>query len=310
MPLLANEPTAEARSLEELIGIALAMEEEARRRYQELARLMDARGEPDTAATFRMLAEEEAGHVAGVAAWGRGFLNELLEAEQFVWRIPDEIAGSWDELAHSSLLTPYRALAIAVANEERAFAYYTYLAAGAESATIREAAERLAAEELRHAASLRRERRKAWHRERPHHEPPLAPIATPEELAQRAAPLVAEAAAIHAALAEGLAATDPVGAGVLREVAAAEAQAAGPTQWLPPSTSPLPRKPAPAQALRRALMPLERLAEFFENAAIRAPSEAVLTAAQTGLGRTIGHLTRLTQQLDRSCGGPSAFESS
>ena len=45
---------------------------------------------------------------------------------------------------------------------------YTYLAAGAESATIREAAERLAGEELRHAAALlRRERRKAWHRERP-----------------------------------------------------------------------------------------------------------------------------------------------
>jgi rubrerythrin len=296
MPVLKSEPPAMARSLEELIGVALAMEEEARRRYLELSELMDARSEPDIAATFRMLAEEESGHVDRAAAWGRNALAKLPEAQRFAWRLPSDIAASWDELAHSSLLTPYRALALAVANEERAFAYYTYLAAGAESAAVREAAEGLAGEELRHAALLRRERRKAWHRENPHSGPSAA-IATPEELAQRAAPLLAEAAAIHLALGAALAASDPAGAGVLREVAAAEAKAAGPTQGA--HTPSLPQASAPAEALRHALMPLERLSELFENAALHAPSEALLAAAQAGLERTVAHLARLVQQLGR-----------
>jgi hypothetical protein len=46
-------------------------------------------------------------------------------------------------------------------------------------------------------------------------------------------------------------------------------------------------------------MPLERLSELFENAALHAPSEALLAAAQAGLERTVAHLARLVQQLGR-----------
>jgi hypothetical protein len=55
---------------------------------------------------------------------------------------------------------------MAVRNEERAFALWTYIAAQAEAPAIREAAERMAKEELGHAAMLRRERRRAYHAER------------------------------------------------------------------------------------------------------------------------------------------------
>ena len=67
----------------------------------------------------------------------------------------------------SAALTPYKALTIAVQNEERGFAFYSYIAAHIEDAGGgRNAAEQLAREELRHAALLRRERRRAWRRER------------------------------------------------------------------------------------------------------------------------------------------------
>src|SRR5690606_11003540 len=56
--------------------------------------------------------------------------------------------------------------AVAVCNEQRAFALYSYLAAHATDDRVRTEAEKLAAEELQHAATVRRWRRLAWHRER------------------------------------------------------------------------------------------------------------------------------------------------
>jgi hypothetical protein len=55
---------------------------------------------------------------------------------------------------------------MAVHNEERAFAFWSYVAAHAGSAEIRRAAEAMAHEELGHVSLLRRERRKAFHAER------------------------------------------------------------------------------------------------------------------------------------------------
>jgi hypothetical protein len=55
---------------------------------------------------------------------------------------------------------------MAVRNEERAFAFWSYVAAHAEAPEIRRAAEAMAHEELGHVSILRRERRKAYHAER------------------------------------------------------------------------------------------------------------------------------------------------
>lgn len=62
-------------------------------------------------------------------------------------------------------MTPYHALCLAVRNEERAFAFWSYVAAFAEDTEIKSAAEAMAREELGHVAGLRRERRRAYHRE-------------------------------------------------------------------------------------------------------------------------------------------------
>ena len=62
-------------------------------------------------------------------------------------------------------MTPYRALSIAVRNEERAFAFWSYVAGFAEDPEIKKAAEAMAREELGHVAILRKERRRAYHSE-------------------------------------------------------------------------------------------------------------------------------------------------
>src|SRR5690606_37647004 len=112
------------------------------------------------------LVAEEQSHIDTVLAWGERLVGAVPEGSRFVWRLPPDIARSWDEIAGSALLTPYRVLSIAVENEETAFAYYAYIAAGAVDEALRTQAELLAAEELGHATLLRRERRKAYHRER------------------------------------------------------------------------------------------------------------------------------------------------
>jgi hypothetical protein len=52
---------------------------------------------------------------------------------------------------------------MAVRNEERAFAFWSYVAAHAQAPEIRRAAEAMAHEELGHVAILRQERRNAFH---------------------------------------------------------------------------------------------------------------------------------------------------
>src|SRR5262249_13744698 len=55
---------------------------------------------------------------------------------------------------------------IAVRHEERAFAFWTYVAAHSASSALRDLAETFANQELVHAAKLRRARRRAFHSER------------------------------------------------------------------------------------------------------------------------------------------------
>src|SRR5690606_2997951 len=139
---------------------------EAVRRYAQLERTMQERGELDTAAAFRRMLDEEREHVDAVARWAAELGVAISGNEQFEWILPRDLSTSWEAIAGSALLTPYRAFAIAVENEQRAFAFYSYLAAHAGDRAVARQAERLAADELRHAAHVRQWRREAYHRER------------------------------------------------------------------------------------------------------------------------------------------------
>jgi len=192
VPLLERNPDIGPVTLPLLVGIASAIERESVARYAELAETMERRGEIEVADAFRRMLEEERGHVGAVERWATSLGQHVPDPMQFSWRLPAELSTSWDEVARSARLTPYRAFAIAVDNEQRAFALYSYLAANAEDPEVAAQAERLALEELRHAALMRRWRRDAWHRER---------RAVREEI-----PTEPSAESLHALLAQGEAA--------------------------------------------------------------------------------------------------------
>jgi rubrerythrin len=164
--LLNAEPKGNLSSLDELFALAHAMEQEAASRYADLADEMRRQAKPDLAAVFTQLADAEREHVSSVTQWSQSRVGRAPDPALVRWEGPEtfdtEVAA---EIRTSRLMTPYRALSMAVRNEERAFAFWSYVAAFAEDNEIKKAAEAVAREELGHISHLRKERRLAYHRE-------------------------------------------------------------------------------------------------------------------------------------------------
>ncbi len=158
-------PIAEIGSIDALMTVAVGMEHEAAARYDQLAGVMTERGEAELGTLFRELAALEREHESGLSRWADREGRTTPLAAAFAWRIPETFGDEADGMqAHT--LTPYRALGIAVRNEERAFTFYSYLAAMADDPAIRLRAEALAREELNHVHQLRMLRRRAFHMDR------------------------------------------------------------------------------------------------------------------------------------------------
>jgi rubrerythrin len=167
--LLKAEPAGTLHSLEEVFALANAMEQEAANRYAELAEEMRRQHKEDLALVFAKLAAAEREHVESVARLSVSRLGKDPDSPSLVrWDAPDSFdPETATEFKNSNLITPYQALAMAVRNEERAFAFWSYLAAFAEKSEVKKAAEAMAAEELGHVTILRKERRRAYHHEHP-----------------------------------------------------------------------------------------------------------------------------------------------
>ncbi|WP_262268342.1 ferritin family protein [Microvirga yunnanensis] len=166
MPLLKDEPPDAVRSLEELFAIAAAMEHEAATRYAEIAERMRREGNPKLADVFERLSADEQGHLDGVVHWSQKTKGHDPDPARIRWELPETFDDEGAATTDPKLLGAYRALSMAVRNEERAFAFWSYVAAHARVPEIQRAAETMAHEELGHVATLRRERRKAFHAER------------------------------------------------------------------------------------------------------------------------------------------------
>jgi rubrerythrin len=162
---LKREPAGHVRTLYEFFALAHAMESDAVRRYTESAEHLRKQGETHLAELFERLAEVEGGHVGQIEGWAARRGESKAVASNAPFPLPDTFDAPPDEMAQSKLLTPYRALASAVRHEERSFAFWTYVAAHAARAEVKQAAERMAHEELEHVSLLRRERREAYHAE-------------------------------------------------------------------------------------------------------------------------------------------------
>lgn len=166
MSLLKSEPADSVKSLEELFAIAAAMEQEAAARYAEIAARMRQEGDPALAEVFERLSADEQSHFDSVVHWSEKTKGQAPDPVQIRWELPETFDDEGAATIHPRLLSAYRALSMAVRNEERAFAFWSYVAAHAEVPEVRQAAEAMAHEELGHVATLRRERRSAFHAER------------------------------------------------------------------------------------------------------------------------------------------------
>lgn len=164
--LLSAEPAGVLESLDELFALGHAMEQEAAQKYDSLAEEMRGQGKADLAEVFTRLAAAEREHVDSVTKWSQSRRGKSPDPALIRWEAPETFApDAAAEAKTSQLMTPYRALAMAVRNEERAFAFWSYLAAYSRDADIKKAAEAMAREELGHVATLRKERRRAYHQE-------------------------------------------------------------------------------------------------------------------------------------------------
>lgn len=196
--------SANVRSTAELMSIALCAEHEAVRRYRELAAQMHSYGNDEAADLFERMVDEEQEHERLIEEWAKVEGIQLTaDIGPIVWEDP-QVATDYDNEATDPVhSTPYRALAFAAHNEDRAFRYYTHVAANAANENVREYAEILAREELGHAALLRSMRRRAWHAERKGgREEPYIDPASVHSLAD----LLAVAASMEQCLAEASAA--------------------------------------------------------------------------------------------------------
>ncbi|SMF21651.1 Rubrerythrin [Tistlia consotensis] len=303
---LSRDPSARVGSLAELVGIAHAVETEAIRRYRWLAQEMRRRDEAGTADAFEAMAEEEETHVAAVETWAEGLGTGVSRTADFRWRLPPDLAESWEAAVGSALLTPYRAYAIAVDNEERAFAFYSYLAAASDDPAIAREAEHLASEELRHAARLRTWRRAAWRREASRGRTARRPQ-TPKALAGFLAEREAAIAACHRQLAERLQALGDQESAALLAVLAAEAAARTEAGRIPEDQPACDaedcRARRPVALLLAAQRPLEALCEDLEDLELSAPTEALQAMAQTFLADAIARIARIGRRLELIEGG-------
>jgi rubrerythrin len=164
--LLKSEPAGVLGSLDELFALANAMEQEAADKYAELAEEMRRQNRSDLVSVFADLEAAEREHVDSVVRWSQSRRGKAPDPALVRWETPETFdAETAGEIRTSRLTTPYRALAMAVRNEERAFAFWAYVAAFSEDSEIKQAAEAMAREELGHVSTLRKERRRAYHKE-------------------------------------------------------------------------------------------------------------------------------------------------
>lgn len=161
-----SEPHGTVGSMEELFAVAAGREQAAIDGYGRLAGRMRRANRRDLAEVFDRLVADATMRLAHVDRWSGAATGRSPGRPAPQWdagsTFDDEDAG----VTAPALMTAYRAFAIAVRNEERAFAFWTYLAAHAGTEALRTACEQMAREELARIAALRRERRRAFHAER------------------------------------------------------------------------------------------------------------------------------------------------
>lgn len=143
---------AQAASLSDFMAQAIAMELEARERYEEFADAMEAHNNREVAAMFRKLATIEGKHADQLLAqmgWSELPILPRVEFEGF------EGPETAPVDAVHYLMKPWHVLQLALACEQRAVRFFERLAQGANDDAVRRAALEMAEDEREHVALVR-----------------------------------------------------------------------------------------------------------------------------------------------------------
>jgi hypothetical protein len=161
-PVLTVAPLVAVANMAELYAIALNQTEMAAKRYEQLAGADDELLRP-VQRVFEALAQRERERAQTITLGSLASQDKSPDAADLRWSPTDLVpVEELSEVANSSLSTTYHAWALAVRHRERAFVFWTYVAALATDAAVRAAAEDFARAALIDGNALRRERRLAW----------------------------------------------------------------------------------------------------------------------------------------------------
>ena len=150
----------------QLLAAAIAVEREAIRHYAELAARMRHYGNHDSVALFERLASEGREREQQMLEWAE---LEHIQPPEFTepvaWEDP-LMPTTYDAEARDPYRsTPYKALAYAAHNTDRAFHLYTYISATAGDPQTERYAKILAGDALNRSRLLQSRRRRAYHSE-------------------------------------------------------------------------------------------------------------------------------------------------
>lgn len=275
-----REPTESVTSAAQVTKLARGLSRQGADLYAHLASRMAELGNAPARDAFGRI---------GAALAGGHMTQHAEESVDLPTVFQDEDLGA------TRLVTPYAAYSLAVRNQERAFAFWTYVSGGSPDADVREEVENRAREEIARVKSLRSARRRAFHAKRP----PAVAVeilrnASTEQLAQQAGASEGRLAALHERIAAALAETGDPRATTIDELAAEEranAERMGARPATRQRSEPLPQGPDALVAL--AAEQLEAAVELYLAAAEVSRREEVVAVAQNLAERGIRRLSRL-----------------
>ncbi|KAA2211450.1 ferritin-like domain-containing protein [Teichococcus oryzae] len=291
MLLLKSEPPAAVHSLAELLAIAEAMDKNVERRYADLADHMAATSRKKLAELFHNLAAEKRNHANHVRRWSSDLIGAVPDSSNLQWN-PSEAFDDEEarNAASSRLVSPYSVFSMAVRDEERFFAFWSYVAAHTDEPAVQAAAEHMAREGLQRTALLRQERRRAFHAEGRGG----ADTPAPQRLASKAV----EAERLLAKLLPALARQQRKASTEIKRLAEEALEMAQDASSLAGAEGIMAVEAAPAEhstALGEMVRLSEQAAEAYLEAADLAQDEAMVRRLQALAGRAISRLSLLRQ---------------
>ncbi len=132
---------------------AIALEDEAAERYDELADAMEVHNNRDVADLFRKLAGFSRLHGQEVRERAAGVELPHLKPWEFSWSATGGPESASIDQTHY-MMTPYHCIHLALLNERRGHVYYADQAYRSEDAEVRRLAQEFANEEAEHVTLL------------------------------------------------------------------------------------------------------------------------------------------------------------